>query len=254
MIIYERDHDWVMIPQHHHGLLSGEIAQHWNSAYIKGTDRWNEVIFAIAQHDCAWIALDETPLWNDGTKKPYSFIEFPLLPKLTFYKKGIDKIEKQSPYAGLLCSLHYHSFLVGSKKLAAIEFSKQEKARQYRLMEQLNLFEAHKEDLLNFHFLMVQFCDDLSLYLCMQDPGTPKKDEIPWFKNGFREIFPFTDGQKIIAEWLDSKQVSIRPFPLASPAVVSIKVKEVKKTNICQCGIAKAYRDTEWKERTVTLK
>jgi hypothetical protein len=253
LVIYEREHDWVMIPQHHHGLLSGDIARHWNSAYITGTERWSGVIFAIAQHDRAWIDLDETPFWNDRAKEPYSFIEFPLILKLTFYKKGIDEVEKQSPYAGLLCSLHYNSFLVGDKEPAAIEFSRQEKARQHRLMEQLNLFEAHKEDLLKIHFLMVQFCDDLSLYLCMQEPGTPKADEFPWFKDGFREIFSFTDGLKIIAEWLDSKQVSLRPFPLASPAVVSIKIKEVKKANISLWGIAKAYSDTEWKERTFTL-
>ncbi|MDQ0220709.1 DUF3891 family protein [Peribacillus cavernae] len=254
MVIYEREHDWIMTPQHHHGLLSGHIARHWNPAYIKRTERWSEVIFAIFQHDRAWIDLDETPFWNDGTKEPYSFIDFPLIPKLTFYKKGIDEVERQSPYAGLLCSLHYVSFLVGSKEPAAMEFSRQEKARQHRLMEQLNLFEVHNKDLLKTHFLMVQFCDDLSLYLCIQEPGTPKAEEFPWFKNGFREIFPFTDGHKIIAEWLDSKQVSLRPFPLAFPAAVSIKVKEVMKADIHQWGIEKAYRDTDWKERTFTLK
>ncbi|WP_408011526.1 DUF3891 family protein [Pseudalkalibacillus sp. A8] len=253
MVIYEREDDWVMIPQHHHGLLSGDIARHWNSAYIKGTERWSDVIFAIAQHDRAWIDLDESPFWNDSAKKPYSFIDFPLIPKLTFYKKGIAEVERQSPYAGLLCSLHYHSFLVGAKEPAAIEFTRQEKARQDRLMEQLNLFGAINEDLLKNHFLMVQFCDDLSLYLCMQEPGTPKAEEFPWFKDGFKQIFPFAEGNKIIAEWLDSKHVSLHPFPLASPAVVSIKVKNVKKTDIHQLGIAKAYKDTEWKERTFTL-
>ncbi|MGP4082567.1 DUF3891 family protein [Pseudalkalibacillus sp. R45] len=66
MVIYEREVDWVMIPQHHHGLLSGDIARHWNSAYIKGTERWSEVIFAIAQHDRGWIDLDATPFWMIG--------------------------------------------------------------------------------------------------------------------------------------------------------------------------------------------
>jgi hypothetical protein len=241
-----------MISQHHHGLLSGDIARQWNSAYINGTNRWSEVIYAIAQHDRAWIDLDETPFWNDRYNCPYSFIDFPLLPKLTFYKKGIEEVEKQSPYAGLLCSLHYHSFLYAAKEPAAIEFTKQEKARQHRLMEQLNL-DSNEQDVLKHHFLMVQFCDDLSLYLCMQEPGTPKEDEFPWFKDGFRETFSFTNGEKIMAEWLDLKNVSLSPSPLASPANVSIKLKEVKKENIHRWGIAKAYKDTEWKERTFTL-
>ncbi|MDP4106153.1 MAG: DUF3891 family protein [Bacillota bacterium] len=253
MVIYEREHDWVMIPQHHHGLLSGDIAQHWNSALINGTDHWSDVIFAIAQHDRAWIDLDETPFWNDRYKCPYSFIDFPLMPKLNFYKKGIDEVENQSPYAGLLCSLHYHSFLIGAKDPAAIEFIRSEKARQHHLMEQLNLYETDKQNLLKIHFLMVQFCDDLSLYLCLQEPGTPKEEEFPWFKNGFRQIFPFTNGKNIMANWLDSKQVSLTPSPLALSAEVSIQIKEVKKTNINQWGIAKAYKDADWKMRAFTL-
>lgn len=253
MIVYEREHDWVMIPQHHHGLLSGDIARHWNSAFNNESDYSGDVIFAIAQHDRAWIDLDDTPFWNDRYKCPYSFIDFPLIPKLTFYKKGIDEVAIQSPYAGLLCSLHFQSFFIGANEPAAIEFIRHEKARQHRLMKQLHLYEADKEALVNIHFLMVQFCDDLSLYLCMQEPGTPKEDEFPWFKDGFREIFPFTNGQKIIANWLDAKQVSLSPFPLASPAEVSIELKEVKKTAINQWGIAKAYKDAEWRERRFVL-
>lgn len=253
LVIYEREHDWVMVPQHHHGLLSGDIAQHWNSAFINGTDHWSDVIFAITQHDRAWIDLDETPFWNDRYKCPYSFIDFPLMPKLNFYKKGIDEVENQSPYAGLLCSLHYHSFLIGAKDPAAIEFLRSEKARQHHLMEQLNLYETDKQDLLKIHFLMVQFCDDLSLYLCLQEPGTPKEEEFPWFKNGFRQIFPFTNGKNIMANWLDSKQVSLTPSPLALPAEVSIQIKEVKKTNINQWGIAKAYKNADWEMRAFTL-
>ncbi|MDR4947653.1 DUF3891 family protein [Neobacillus cucumis] len=253
MVIYEREHDWVMTPQHHHGLLSGDIARHWNSAYISDTERWSEVIFAITQHDCCWIDLDETPLWNDGAKMPYTFIDFPLIPRLTFYKKGIDEVENQSPYAGLLCSLHYHSFMIGNKEPAAVTFTRQEKARQHRLMKQLNLLTDHEEDLIKLYFQMVQFCDNLSLYLCMQEPGTPKADEFPWFKEGFPEIFSFTNGHKIIAEWLDSKQVALSPSPLASPAVVTIKLKEVTKSSIHMLGIAEAYHNAEWKERTFTL-
>ncbi len=68
MIIYEREHDWVMTPQHRHGLLSGDISRQWNPTYIKETERWDEVTFAVAQHDRGWIDLDETPFWNDQVR------------------------------------------------------------------------------------------------------------------------------------------------------------------------------------------
>ena len=65
MVIYEREADWVMIPQHNHGLLSGEIVKNWNPSYFDGANRQDDVIFAITEHDRGWIDLDETPFWND---------------------------------------------------------------------------------------------------------------------------------------------------------------------------------------------
>ncbi|MBP3950145.1 DUF3891 family protein [Bacillus suaedae] len=252
MIVYEREEEWVMIPQHHHGKLSGDICKHWNTAYMKGMKQWDEVIYAVTEHDRAWIDLDETPFWNDADHRPYSFIDFPLVPKLTFYKKGIDEVEDHSPYAGLLCSMHYHSFLDGSKEPAAIDFTIHEQARQANIKKQLPPDHSDSESL-QFHYKLIQFCDNLSLYVCMQEPGTPKEEEFPWFKDGFREMFDFANGKKIQSEWLDSETISLSPFPLLSPIELTIDIKRVEKSKVEQLGLAKAYHQTNWQKRSFTL-
>lgn len=203
-------------------------------------------MFAIAEHDRGWIDLDESPFWNDKTQTPYSFIDFPMVPRAVFYKKGIDEVESQSLYAGLLCSMHYQSFLTNAKEPAVQKLFKHEEARQSRLRKQLNLVEAAAVKALQFHFQLTQFCDNLSLYLCIQEPGTPKEQEFPWFKDGFPEIFPFTGGKKIIAEWVDDKTVSLHPFPLHSETPVSVRAKKVKKADIRQRGLVTAYKGTQW--------
>ena len=149
--------------------------------------------------------------------------------------------------------MHYQSFLTEAKDSASLAFSKQEEHRQNQLRTQLNITSEQDEATLHTHLLMTQFCDSLSLYLCMQEPGTPKEKEFPWFKEGFPEILPFTNGEKIIAEWITSEKVSLHPFPLQSETTVSVSVKEVKKEDIHKHGIAKAYKETEWKERTFLL-
>lgn len=122
-------------------------------------EEWKEdVLYSIKEHDRAWIDLDHTPLWNDELQRPYSFIDYPSLIKLTYYRQGIDKVGRQSPYAGLLCSLHFASF-----------------------------YEAQKN--VQFHFKLLQQCDHLSIYLCMQEPGINKAQEISWYRNGFPQLF-----------------------------------------------------------------
>ena len=49
--------------------------------------------------------------FNPETGRPYNFFEYPAEPRLSVYRRGIDAVEASDPYAGLLCSLHYESFV-----------------------------------------------------------------------------------------------------------------------------------------------
>lgn len=252
MIAYEREHEFVMVTQHHHALASGELANRWKDKYFIGKEKRKEVIWSISQHDRGWINLDDTPFWNDASGKPYTFIDFPLVPKLSFYRKGVDEVEARSLYGGLLCSMHYVSFLQGSSEEATLAYVQDEKIRQYYLKEKLGIGEEEQAEL-DFHFELLQFCDNLSLYMCLQEPGVTKEQEVGWYKKGFPQRFAFSGEKKIIARWLDRGTACLFPFPFEEACEVSIPLKEVSKAEIQQVGLAQAYQKTPWKTRDIVF-
>ncbi|MFC4766276.1 DUF3891 family protein [Effusibacillus consociatus] len=254
MIVHERDHDFIMIRQHDHAQVSGEAAKHWKTEFFPGFERHEDVILGIYQHDRAWIELDDTPLWNDRNHVPYSFVDFPSSLKLTFYRKGIDEVEVINPYAGLLCSLHYASFFENDTHPAGQEFLRSERKRQQGLVQRLHLHGATMDEL-QFHFRLLQFCDNLSLYLCLNEPGVSKSDEFPWYRNGFSgsDQFSFTKNRVIMAHWIDKERVSLSPSPFEKEVQVSLMTKAVDKERIKVVGIAQAYQDAAWTERKVSF-
>ncbi|MGI8313991.1 DUF3891 family protein [Halobacillus mangrovi] len=251
MIVQERENEFLMIKQHDHAQISGQMVLEWKKNFLLRSKLREEADWAIAQHDRAWIPLDEHPKWNDEKNRPYTFIDYPIKEKIEAYQRGIKEVAERSLYAGMLCSMHYMSFFSeDSDDPAILQFIGEEKKRQE------DLFKAMKmdvpKDIYHLHFKRLQFCDDLSLYVCMQEPGIPKEQEVPWFKDGFRQTFDFApDG--IMANWVDQTQVSVNSFPFSRPFEVHIPYRSVSKKAIEEKGLEKAYHEAETAQRTVKI-
>jgi len=251
MIICEYKQNFIMISQHDHAKISGEIAQNWNDDFFYGIDRKEEVVLAAYEHDRGWIDLDAAPLWNDQQQIPYSFVDFPIEEKTTHYKTGIDEVEKMNKYAGLLCSIHFASFFDKEPNPIGQQFFKQEIKRKHYLLKELAIDEKDKN--LKYHLNILRFCDNLSLYICLNKPGVKKLDEHPFFRNGFPQLFPFANNQPIHAQWTNQVTVSLSLSPLKKELQVQLVLKEVKKEDIKVKGLVKAYTDTPSSIRTVTF-
>lgn len=196
MIVRKRGNYFVFIKQHDHGLLSGELAAQLNQSI----QPLAKTLFAISHHDWGWERLDQTPLWNEETNQPYSFEDYPMLPKLTAYTEGISKVEAHDPYAGFLCSKHYASFFTNVDDPVARKFREQEHNRQNKLRP---LFTEEEEANITANFRLLQFCDDLSLALCFDEPGCQTH---PWFKEGI-----LYRGERYRWGWIDQENLSLVP-------------------------------------------
>jgi hypothetical protein len=244
MIIREQENRLIMIRQHDHAIVSGEIAAAWHPDFFFDTEKKEAVVYGVAEHDRAWIGLDETPVWNDARDLPYSFMDYPLIPKLAFYQKGVDEVAANNAYAALLCSLHYTSFLKRAAHPAEQQYLQHEQKRQASLKKALVIASGEQESNLQFHFDLLQFSDNLSLYLCLNEPGVTKEKEHPWYREGFPQQFPFAGGKKIMARWVDDETVSIKPFPFREELTVNLVTKQVNREAIAKSGVAEAYRQT----------
>lgn len=253
MIIRERQDDIVMISQDDHARISGLFASAWKDSLFFGTAKRDSVQLAITEHDRGWIPVDNTPFLNDKINVPYSFMDFPDEPKLVFYKNGIDEVEAMDNYASMLCSHHYSRFAEGDTSEEAQEFIQGEKARQLRVKVKIKDFD---EPLFQFHYDLLKFCDSLSLYLCLNEPGTQKEDEHYFYKKGFPvpSTFSFFEGDKMDIRWGDKQTIFMSRFPFEQPLSVEIKQRVLSRSAIAEKGLLEAYCGTPIESVHVVLR
>lgn len=244
MIVRENKQDFIMIEQDYHAQISGKMASSLSDSLFRGEAFKKTVLYAIDNHDYAWKLIDKEPFWNDQKQAPFTFVDFPNPPKTIFYKHGIDEVERNDSYAGLLCSEHYTRFLGGAASQESKSFIQQEKERQQRIIQSMDSFD---EQLFNFHYGLLQFFDSLSLYVCLNKPGTAKEDEHPFFKEGIpvSPSLTFFNEEKIPLYWKDNKTVVMSEFPFTNPVEITIKQKRIAKDAIFALGLVKSYLNAE---------
>lgn len=245
MIVRETERHFVMTTQHEHARFAGEVARGFRENLFIGRKYVQDVLLAIREHDRAWIRLDDAPIWNDGDAVPFSFTDYPLLPKLVMYRLGLDEVEELNGYAALLCSLHYASFhhVRTSQLRDCIDFIRHETERQKRLKAQLG---NPPEAVVAAHYQLLKLCDRISLYVCLNEPGVSKDAEHPWYKDGLNIAI---DQQDVKARWISSNEILIRPGLFAHDTAATIKSKAVPKDFIKRVGLQEAWRQTneyEW--------
>lgn len=243
MIIREREDEFVLVCQYDHAQLSGWLAALWGGEEPEPS---GPLRLAALLHDVAWAPLDAQPLWNAEAQRPYSFLDLPNAIKLPGYQAGIDQAEREDPYTGLLCSLHYPGLIPESLRgdPAVAAFIQAEEARQIRLAavlqaagRQAELARAQQD------LQLVRLWDEMSLYIAMNEPGAMKPDEHHWFRDGFSPVITRPDGSSIRfhARWLDSRRIALHPFPLRQPMAHGLPYRVVGKDAIRRFGFAAAY-------------
>lgn len=212
MIVRKQGDRFVLFRQHDHALVSADFALR-----LKEIDRFHpSAVFAIAMHDVGWRLLDREVLWNEEEDRPYSFMDYPLGPKLPAYKAGIDRVAAEDAYAGCLCSMHYASFFEGVSDPAAVRFREEELERQERLKAGMK---SEERDGLNRDLRLLKFCDHLSLFVCLNEPG---QNRFPWFREGL-DYF----GRRLLPVWESPRQLRFSPNPFREPFTVTIPYRVV---------------------------
>ncbi|HET7579870.1 MAG TPA: DUF3891 family protein [Bacillales bacterium] len=222
MIIRETDNFFILIHQHDHGLLAGEIANYWGNANF--TEPPHRLVLTAALHDLSWIESDTQLHWNDKENRPYDFTSLPLETRLPMYEKGLDKTEKITPYGGLLVSSHYSSFFKEEQGEEVRQFLKKEENRRGRWKEKF--FDKPLDSDLH----QLQLWDNLSLYICLNPPGTHKEQEHPWFKNGIQAVTKDEQKVTIHLRWLNERTVALEPYPFKKSWSTTLPYAKVRKS------------------------
>ncbi len=214
MIVREVPEGFLLIGQHDHGLAAGEIARHWGREPRPAPS----TVHAVAQHDLGWRELDEAVLWNEETRRPHDFLDYPAEPKVRAFAAALDLLEERDPYAACLSSMHYATLMQGSEKEAEVRFREAEIRRQQRLKGDIadESIEGLEHDL---RFL--KLCDGLSLFLCLNEPGREASYPTP-YPDGF-----VLDGEEYVPGWIDERTLRVRPDPFQGPFVLGLPYRVI---------------------------
>lgn len=213
MIVREINEGFRLINQHDHALVSGEFAKNVSDEWLGGPLR-EDVLFAVSNHDVGWTRLDAEVLWNEDRGRPYSFVDYPAEEKMAAYTAGLDFVEAESPYAALLCSAHYGSFVERSEVPAEVRFREREESRRERLMASMGVPETFDRD-----FRLLQLCDGLSLFVCFNDASGGVH---PWHEDGFEFA-----GRRFHPVWSGEHALGFEPNLLSEGFEVSLPYRVV---------------------------
>ena len=192
MIWRQRGRELVLISQHDHSRLSGELARRLGNALFVPPSPFEPVVHAIAEHDCGWAEEDGRPA-IDLRGQPTHVFEADVLTSIGAWEKSVEQVTAHDPYAGLLVSLHTMALAnhaAARQPDPEDEFARQRVFRVRRFVHrQIELQEdlrrrldmrtdlplrgglaeqgrAAEEDLLRTNFFLLEFLDQLSLDLC----------------------------------------------------------------------------------------
>jgi hypothetical protein len=246
MIIQQRDGELLLFRQTDHALLSGEFAAAWGSDDIPAPARPQETQVAAARHDDGWAEWELAPkLRPDGD--PVDFIRVPVSDHVPLYKRGIDLVEQENDYAGLLASLHgqrlytrpFHpgmdpriEHLNGPDLDLARAYVDGETERQERLIATLG---PDVVPIADETWRLLQVWDRLSLLVCMNELKTGVEMKLPPIasENGC--------DVNLVARATDAGDVTIDPYPFAT-APISFDISYIR-TNRTKWDSEAEYRE-----------
>jgi hypothetical protein len=223
MILQERDGELFFFRQTDHALLSGAFASAWGNDVVPFPPRPEATIVAAARHDDGWSEWELAPkLRPDG--EPVDFIRVPVSDHVPLYKRGIDLVEMEGPFAGLVASLHgerlytrpFHpgmdprlEHLEGPDLRLAQTYVEGERSRQQRLLGLLDPDAGADAD---EAWRLLQVWDRLSLMVCM----APVR---PGAKQTFRPFGGPDEPLAITAESPEAGVLAIDPYPFKEPNI-----------------------------------
>lgn len=248
MIRRETQKGWILITQREHSILSGDIMKHWGNSKFARPQPYEEVMFAVAEHDCGWKLWENNPRINPVNKYPKNFLEMNYSDQAAIWKKSFLLHSKKHPYASSLIALHFDKFNSSILKKNNNAQRLKSEIKEF-VLENLGLKHTGQkglsDEIIN-NLKFVQIGDIISLAICHGWRST-QIDEIPYRLNG-KKI-------SILLQSDDGLNYKINPFPFfSSPVGFSVKGKIINKKTFKNNGeFLDTFKNSEYTKLSFTI-
>jgi hypothetical protein len=241
MILQERIDHLVVIRQTDHALLSGFLAREWGNGDFKRPELFESFCLAAREHDNGWGEWEQSPELDPKTRLPYTFMSIPTEEHVALYKRGIERIIKVDPYAGLLVSMHCAGlydraratlpgfsakYVKSGDSRMVNEFMDRLKLQQIRLKSDLRANPATaslaEEASLQRTSRLLEILDRVSLYFCLQPAENTTLESVPLDDQGGEVDCELRQASGDV--------VSLAPYPFRTdPLQISILARQVPR-------------------------
>lgn len=227
MIRIKEADGWTLVEHRNHARLAGTMARHWGNADFVAPEPRADLLVAVARHDDAWAARDDQPrLTRAGLPSAFShelvgaysaFEEIDLADYLAVRGRAAEVVAVENPFAAIIISMHTLNLLTEQADLSTLspadlklhrEFITAQQRRQDELIAQVRAA-GRAADVeparLQRAFEFLQFCDNLSLIVCVRYPQ-PRT---------LRHTHPRRDGERVnlLCTPLGDDVYQISPWP-----------------------------------------
>lgn len=110
MIRREKNNGWILITQHDHAVLAGQIMAHWGNGDYAKPEPLGEVLLAAGEHDSGWREWDSQPKIDPKSGYPANFTEMNPLEQCEIWSRCYKSYSATHPYASGLIALHFAKF------------------------------------------------------------------------------------------------------------------------------------------------
>jgi hypothetical protein len=217
MIRRDEKGGWILINQHDHAELAGEIMRYWENGEFAKPAPYDEVLFAIREHDNGWKGWDSSPKVNPENHYPMNFMEMDFPDQNEIWTRCFKRYSAEHPYASALIALHFAKF--NEKIIRKNPDNAKAKALRAEIknfvsdklnieISNLNLDSLPEHVRANLRF--VQIGDVVSLTLC-HGWHSIEINDVPLDYNGSVGILDIKSD--------DGKNFIVTPYPFSRPLI-----------------------------------
>jgi len=213
----EEKKGWVLINQHDHAELAGDIMKYWGDDSFARPNPYDEVLFAIREHDNGWREWDSSPKVNPGNKYPMNFLEMSSSDQAEIWRRCFTRHSLEHPYASMLIALHFGKLneksLNNHSNKGTARTSHTEIIDFVSGMLKINISNLDLESFpgdVRVNLRLVQIGDVISLALCHGWNSIKIKD-VPLEYNGRVTTLSLKSS--------DGGNYTIDPYPFAEPLI-----------------------------------
>jgi hypothetical protein len=246
MIRRETENGWVLISQHDHGILAGDIMKYWGNERFSRPEPSGEVLLAINEHDHGWVEWESNITVNPENGFPTNFMEMKSKNQSEIWSRSYENNSENHPYASTLIALHFDRF---NRKLLQRNPSDPSALSYKRNMEdflkqKLGSFDSgsNTDDVppdMNINLRLLQVGDIISLALCHGWTDRAMQDVPLDYEGSVVDINLNTD---------DGFNFTISPYPFSKPLIeAGVRGRRLRRKSFSSDEeLRKCLESAEW--------